>query len=164
MPDYSNEFRVLYQNAWELSGDPKTKTAAGLLKRCGEGLSVVGVNHLPKGFEPTPENLDNKVKDQLIIHAEEDVILECAQDGMSTYGRTMIACWAPCLVCARLIIGAGITKLIVHKEMHDRTYEKYRDGIAEAVRRLGQAGVVYEMWSGKVGDYKRLMNNENWEP
>jgi hypothetical protein len=67
-------------------------------------------------------------------------------------------------VCARLIIGAGITKLIVHKEMHDRTYEKYRDGIAEAVRRLGQAGVVYEMWSGKVGDCKGLMNHETWEP
>ena len=162
-PTFQEIFQILYGNAWACSDDKKTKNAAGMLSASGK-LMLVGVNHLPEGFEPTDENLDNKIKDQLIIHAEEDVILNCAAGGIPTWGRTMVACWAPCLVCARMIIGAGIKKLIAHKEMHDRTYEKYRVSIEEAVRRLGVAGVEYELWSGKVGDCLSLMNHETWEP
>ncbi len=163
MPTLREIFQILYYNAWKHSDDPKTKNAAGLLTVHGV-ISVIGMNHLPEGFEPTDENLDSKIKDQLIIHAEEAVILNCAASGIPTWGRTMMACWTPCLVCARMIIGAGIKKLIAHKEMHDRTYGKYRAGTEEAVRRLGVAGVEYELWSGKVGNCLSLMNHETWEP
>jgi len=162
-PTLQEIFQVLYKHAWARSDDKKTKNAAGMLSASGK-LMLVGVNHLPEGFEPTDENLDNKIKDQLIIHAEEDVILNCAAGGIPTRGRTIVTCWASCLVCARMIIGAGIKKLIAHKEMHDRTYERYRADIKEAVRRLGVAGVEYELWSGKVGNCQSLINHEIWEP
>lgn len=162
-PNVADVLRVLYQHAWERSDDPKTKNSACLLTPAGH-ISLLGVNHLPTGFEATPENLDNKIKDELIIHAEEHVILECAASGISTRERTMVCMWAPCLRCARMIIGAGISRLVVHAEMYERTYGKHKTSIEEAVRRLELGGVEYERWSGKVGGCKGMMNHETWEP
>ena len=45
-------------------------------------------------------------------HAEESTIINAARQGVSTVGKWLIVSGEPCLLCARLIINAGITKVI----------------------------------------------------
>jgi deoxycytidylate deaminase len=155
--------RTLYKFAWATSDDPKTKNAASIVSPSGD-LIMLGCNHLPEGFELTPENLDNKVKDEAIIHAEEDAIFRCARMGEPTTGLTMVALWAPCTRCARAIISSSVRRVIVHKEMHDLTYAKYEANIEKAAGWLRQAGIEHDRWSGKVGGCQGMINHEIWEP
>jgi len=157
-------FRRCYQHAWEHSDDPKTKNGSLLLPDWSNPDLIMGCNHLPPGYEPTQENLKSENKDNLIIHAEEDAIWAAAKEGTPTDGAVLICCWAPCVRCARAIMMAGISRLIVHKEMHDRTYEKYLANIEEAICMLCNAGIEYQQWSGEVGGCRGLMNHEIWSP
>ena len=46
-------------------------------------------------------------------HAEMNVVCNCAASGVSTRGAWLIVTGEPCLMCAKLIHHAGITKVIV---------------------------------------------------
>ena len=156
--------RECYQYAWEYSHDRKTKNGALFIPDWSNPGLTYGTNHLPEGYEPTSENLESRVKDKIIIHAEEDVIFKSASEGTPTKGGTIICSWAPCTRCARAIISAEVSRLIVHKEAHDRTYEKYVADIEYAICMLCTAGVEYHQWSGKVGECQGLMDFTVWEP
>ena len=46
-----------------------------------------------------------------VIHAEANAIAKLARDGESGSGATLFATHAPCMECAKMIYGAGISKL-----------------------------------------------------
>jgi len=46
------------------------------------------------------------------IHAEQNAIVQAAYSGTSVRGATMYVSLQPCSLCAKLIINAGITKLV----------------------------------------------------
>lgn len=48
------------------------------------------------------------------LHAEQNAIIQAAQMGVSTEGATIYITLQPCVICAKMIINAGI-KRIVHK-------------------------------------------------
>lgn len=45
-------------------------------------------------------------------HAEESAIVNAARQGVSTVGKWLIVTGEPCLLCARLICNAGISRVI----------------------------------------------------
>jgi dCMP deaminase len=51
-----------------------------------------------------------KTKDE-VIHAEANAILKLARDGESGNGSSLFCTHAPCVHCAKLIYGAGITNV-----------------------------------------------------
>ena len=53
-------------------------------------------------------------------HAEQNAIAFCAQHGISTRNATMYIGATPCTVCAGMIIGAGITKVVVSSVYPDK--------------------------------------------
>lgn len=65
------------------------------------------------------------------VHAEANVIAFAAKHGVSTEGSTLYTTHAPCINCAKLIINAGIAKVIYG--------ETYRETAGESI--LGQAGI-----------------------
>lgn len=63
-----------------------------------------------------------KTKDE-VLHAESNAILKCAKDGIATKNTTLYITHSPCIDCAKLIIQAGIKRVVY--------LDKYRkdDGI-----------------------------------
>lgn len=55
----------------------------------------------------------------ICIHAEQNAIIQAAYHGTSTKDGVMYLTVTPCLSCAKMIINAGITKVICGKEHHD---------------------------------------------
>jgi dCMP deaminase len=65
------------------------------------------------------------------LHAEQNVILQAATHGVSTQGSSLYITNAPCSICAKMIINAGIKEVIVSGQYPDEM----------AVEFLKEAGV-----------------------
>ena len=81
-----------------------------------------GYNGTPSGFENVCEDDDNVTK-PYVLHAEANAITKLARSGNNSDGSTLYVTASPCIECAKLIIQAGIKRVVYG--------EKYRleDGI-----------------------------------
>ena len=93
-----------------------------------------GYNGTPSGFENVCED-DNNVTKPYVLHAEANAITKLARSNNNSDGATIYITASPCIECAKLIIQAGIKRVVYG--------EKYRltDGI-ELLRRAG-VEVIY---------------------
>lgn len=88
------------------------------------------------GYNGTPSGFDNVCEDEsgvtipYVLHAEANAITKIARSNNSSEGATMYVTASPCIECAKLIIQAGIKRVVYS--------EKYRleDGI-DLLRRAG---------------------------
>lgn len=74
-----------------------------------------GFNGSPRGLPHCDEVgcvLDSDGHCTLAIHAEENVILQCAINGVSSRGCVLYVTHSPCVKCAARIIQAGIEAVI----------------------------------------------------
>ena len=53
-----------------------------------------------------------------VLHAESNAILKCAKYGKATYGSTLYITHSPCIECAKLIIQAGIKRVVYLAKYH----------------------------------------------
>lgn len=74
-----------------------------------------GYNGTPSGFENICED-ENNVTKPYVLHAEANAITKIARSNNSSDGATMYVTDAPCIECAKLIIQAGIKRLVYSKE------------------------------------------------
>ncbi|MBR2455822.1 MAG: dCMP deaminase family protein [Bacteroidaceae bacterium] len=93
-----------------------------------------GYNGTPSGFENICED-ENNVTKPYVLHAEANAITKIARSSNSSNGATMYVTASPCIECAKLIIQAGIKRVVYS--------EKYRleDGL-DLLRRAN-VEVVY---------------------
>ncbi|MBO7290244.1 MAG: dCMP deaminase family protein [Bacteroidaceae bacterium] len=101
-----------------------------------------GYNGTPSGFENICENEDGFTK-PYVLHAEANAITKIARSNNNSAGATMYVTASPCIECAKLIIQAGIKRVVYG--------EKYR--LTDGIDLLERAGV-------KVV-YLEITNNEN---
>ena len=66
------------------------------------------------------------------LHAEQNAIIQAALHGVSTDGATIYVTHQPCLICAKMIINAGISRVVYGGD--------YPDDLARQF--LEEAGVV----------------------
>ena len=99
-----------------------------------------GYNGTPSGFENVCED-ENNVTKPYVLHAEANAITKIARSTNSSTGATMYVTASPCIECAKLIIQAGIKRVVYS--------EKYRleDGI-ELLKRAGIEVVFISMDNG----------------
>jgi dCMP deaminase len=64
-------------------------------------------------------------------HAEQNAIIQAASSGVSMEGATMYCTTAPCSTCAKMIINAGIRRLVLG--------ERYPDSLGESL--IEEAGI-----------------------
>ncbi len=74
-----------------------------------------GYNGTPTGFENICEDEDGSTK-AYVLHAEANAITKVAQSGNSSKGATLYTTASPCLECAKLIIQAGIVRVVYGEE------------------------------------------------
>jgi len=65
-------------------------------------------------------NTDGKISRHCIrtAHAEQNAIVQAALHGVSTNGATIYVKFEPCLTCAKMIINAGIKRVVCEKRYH----------------------------------------------
>ncbi len=70
-----------------------------------------GYNGTPSGFENVCEDENNQTK-PYVLHAEANAITKVAKSGNSSDGATLYVTSSPCLECSKLIIQAGIKRVV----------------------------------------------------
>ena len=70
-----------------------------------------GYNGTPSGFENVCED-DNNVSKPYVLHAEANAISKVARSYNSSNGATLYVTASPCMECAKLIIQAGIKRVV----------------------------------------------------
>ena len=88
-----------------------------------------GYNGTPSGFENVCED-ENNVTKPYVLHAEANAITKLARSSNNSDGSTIYITASPCIECAKLIIQAGI-KRVVYGEQYRLT-----DGI-DLLKRAG---------------------------
>ena len=95
-----------------------------------------GYNGTPSGFENVCED-ENGITKPYVLHAEANAITKVAKSGNSSDGATLYVTAAPCIECSKLIIQAGIRRVVYRDEY------RVRDGI-ELLERAGIEIVKYD--------------------
>ena len=68
------------------------------------------------------------------VHAEQNAVLQCAAHGVSCEGATVYTSSSPCMICAKMLVNAGIKRIVFKGDYPD----------PEAVELLRKAGVAVE--------------------
>ena len=102
-----------------------------------------GYNGTPSGFENCCEDEHNNSK-PYVLHAEANAITKVAASSNNSRGSTIYITASPCIECAKLIIQAGVVRVVYSDEYHTD----------EGIRLLQRAGIAV--------DYIRI-NEENHE-
>ena len=97
-----------------------------------------GFNGTPSGFENICEDPATGKTKPYVLHAEANAITKVAKSGNNREGATLYVTDAPCLECAKLIIQAGIRRVVYLIEY------SVRDGI-ELLRRAGIEVCKYDI-------------------
>ena len=100
-----------------------------------------GYNGTPSGFENVCED-ENNVTKPYVLHAEANAITKLARSNNNSDGATIYITASPCIECAKLIIQAGISR-VVYGEQYRLT-----DGI-DLLRRAGIEVVFMDINSTK---------------
>ena len=88
------------------------------------------------GYNGTPSGFENVCEDELgvtkpyVLHAEANAISKVAKSGNSSEGATLYVTASPCMECAKLIIQAGIRRVVYLDEY------RLTDGV-DLLRRAG---------------------------
>ncbi|MCI7309475.1 MAG: dCMP deaminase family protein [Prevotella sp.] len=70
-----------------------------------------GYNGTPSGFDNICED-ENNVTHPYVLHAEANAITKLARSNNNSEGATLYVTAAPCIECSKLIIQAGITRVV----------------------------------------------------
>lgn len=74
-----------------------------------------GYNGTPSGFENNCED-ENNVSKPYVLHAEANAITKVARSNNSSEGATLYVTASPCMECSKLIIQAGIKRVVYGEE------------------------------------------------
>ncbi len=89
-----------------------------------------GYNGTPSGFENHCEDEEGLTK-PYVLHAEANAITKVAKSNNSSEGATLYITTSPCMECAKLIIQAGIVRVVFSDSYH----------IDDGIKLLKRAGI-----------------------
>lgn len=89
-----------------------------------------GYNGTPSGFENVCED-ENQMTLPYVLHAEANAITKLARSNNNSEGATLYVTASPCIECAKLIIQAGIKRVVYA--------ESYR--LDDGIKLLQRAGI-----------------------
>ena len=119
-PDWDEYFMMLAKVAALRSNCVKRKVAAIIVR--DRRVISTGYNGTPRGTRNCYEggcprcnslvDSGTQLEECLCSHGEENAITQAAYHGMSVKEGTLYSTFAPCLMCAKMIINAGIREVV----------------------------------------------------
>lgn len=123
-PGWDDYFMQMAQVASLRSNCVKRKVAAVIVRE--KRVITTGYNGTPRGTKncyeggcPRCNNLvssGTKLDECLCSHGEENAITQAAYHGVSVRGATLYTTFAPCLMCTKMIINAGLHEVVYNVE------------------------------------------------
>ena len=92
-----------------------------------------GYNGTPSGFENVCEDENDNTK-PYVMHAEANAITKVAASNNNSAGATIYITSSPCIECSKLIIQAGIKRVVFSEKYHTE----------EGVNLLERAGITLD--------------------
>ena len=126
----------------------KGKVGAILVKN--KRIIAEGVNSVPDGIKPCTDETCLRKRLKLksgenqelcfVVHAEQNALLEALAKKKNVRGSTLYVTKQPCIICAKMLINAGIKEIVYLKAYPD----KYAEGL------LKEAGVEIKQFEGDM--------------
>lgn len=127
-PDWNEYFMRMAELAAERSTCTRRKVGAVLVK--DKRVLATGYNGAPKKIPHCEEtgclrkqlNIPSGQRHEICrgIHAEQNLIAQSAVHGVKTEGATVYCTNQPCIICAKLLINAGIKKIYYKRPYNDK--------------------------------------------
>ena len=130
-------------SGWASCYQPNRKIGAVIVKN--KRIMTTGYNGAPAGLKTCKERGEclrrklgiasgTRAEVCYAIHAEQNAIIQAAKLGVSIDGATLYCTHQPCSVCARMIINAGIRRVV------------YQEGYPDAftLELFDEAGILLE--------------------
>jgi len=102
---------------WSKNSYCKRKQVGALIVK-GRMIISDGFNGTPAGFENVCEDEEGHTK-PYVLHAEANAITKVAKSGNSSENATLYVTTSPCIECSKLIIQAGIRRVVFAELYHD---------------------------------------------
>lgn len=130
---------------WASCYKPERKMGCVIVKN--KRILTTGYNGAPAGLKTCVERgecmrvklgIPSGQQGQLCyaVHAEQNAIVQAAKLGVSVDGATLYVTYRPCSICAKLIINAGITRVVYRYDYPDEF----------SVQLLNEAGITVEKY------------------
>lgn len=94
------------------SPDAETKVGAVLVNNNTGAIIATGYNGFIRGADDDALPKHRPEKYEYMIHAEQNLISNCAKHGISTDNCTLVCTMTPCKSCVRMLLNTGISKII----------------------------------------------------
>lgn len=122
-----------------------TKVGAVVVDNLGVVRSA-GWNGAPRGSDADEDDrAERPEKYHWFAHAEANAIAQAAASGQSLMGCTIVVNLPPCMECAKLIVQAGIWR-VIHKAGDAAFRERWADSLARSERLFNECGVRTEVY------------------
>ena len=141
---YMNYARNISKNANCIKG----QVGAIIVKR--NKILAEGVNSVPNGIKPCTEEscLRKKLKLKsgehqelcFVVHAEQNALLDALEKKKNVKNSTLYVTKKPCIICTKMLINAGIKKIIYLEDYPDKYSKKL----------LNEAKIEISKYKGEV--------------
>jgi dCMP deaminase len=126
------------------------RRAVGALLVKDKRILTTGYNGAPSGLKHCLDigclreelNIASGERHELCrgIHAEQNAIIQAALHGVSIKDATLFCTNQPCLICAKMLINAGITKVYYHSGYADpMSIEMFKEANVELIKYRGNS-------------------------
>lgn len=152
-PSWDEYFMEMAEVAQKRSTCLRRKVGAVIVK--DKRIMATGYNGVPTGIAHCEER--GCLREQMKVpsgqrhelcrglHAEQNAIIQAAHLGQSIAGGTLYCTNQPCVICAKMIINAGIKRIVIK--------DGYPDELAEEM--LTEAGLKVELISELLAAEKK---------
>ncbi len=146
-PEWDDYFMEFAQTALKRSTCLRRSVGALLVKN--KHILASGYNGVPRKMRHCSEtgclreqmNVPSGKMHELCrgLHAEQNAIIQAAVHGVSIEGATLYCTHQPCVVCTKMLINAGVTRIVYANP--------YPDELAESM--LKESGIEVDVWLEK---------------
>lgn len=152
IPDWNTWFMQMVYLVASKSKDTSSKIGAVVVR--DHRVLATGYNGMPVGVNDSEESRYLRPEKYFWFeHAERNTIFQAAKFGIPLAGAIMFTQGTPCADCARAIIQAGITEVIVHSEWESqaRSYSKWSESADRSITMFAESGVKRTIFTATLG-------------
>lgn len=135
-PSWDDYFMGITQQVAQRGTCDRARVGAIIVKE--RRILTTGYNGAPAGLPHCDEIGHLMIGGHCVrtLHAEQNAIIQAALHGVSVAGGTIYVTHQPCLTCAKMIINAGLKRVVYAGQYPDEN----------AVAFLREAGVALQRW------------------
>lgn len=152
VPGWTEYFMHEAESAALRSKDPSTQVGTAIV--VDDDVVSKGYNGFAPGVRETEDRWQRPAKYPRVIHAEMNAIARAARRGVAIKGGTLYCTHAPCSNCTKMIIAAGIKKVVSGVPPHGWDEEH-----ALSIEMFEESGVQWILLDEDYDEIERMTEN-----